>query len=818
MNPITDSQRVMAEALPSMIWTATPDGVVDYVNQIFEDYTGEPTDLAADGGWLGAVHPDDREPTVEVWMKCIQTGAPYKTEFRIIHKASGMYRWHYVAADPHRGTDGEIVRWYGITTDIHDTKLAERAVAQAHRDLKRLLALQTLETRVLDKINAEERLEVILEEITTTVDDLLPEGFCSILIVENDTVRSVLAPRLPQAYGQHIIGLRIGEGVCSCGTAAARKQPVITTDLPNDPLWASFPDLLNLLDMKSCWSIPVLDSHERVVATFGIYFRTARTPSSDDSNLLDRICHFLRVAIERTRMRLAAKASEARFRAIAQASSDVIWEHELETDKMWYSEGMQRLFGHNPLTDPLLQSGSQASTYIHDDDRENAVTHMALATRQGKNWQVEFRYQRANGSYAHVINRAVVMLNDNGQPERVMGSITDITEQKALEEQLRRSQRLEAVGQLTGGIAHDFNNLLTIILGDADQLAEELDAGSEHQELAKTIKSAARRGANLVRSLMTFSRQQVLNPKPVRATDLIAGMQTLLQRAVGTHISLLLNLQGRSWPVLLDAGQFENALLNLAINARDAMPDGGTLTLRTSDITLTTRQIDGEMIAAGDYTLVEVIDTGHGMDTEIMKRAFDPFFTTKEQGKGNGLGLSMVYGFVKQSKGHISIDSNEESGTCVRMYFPRHALDDNGVTHIPAARSSLHKGNERILVVEDEPIVQQFIVTQLKLLGYSTLAADNGPQAVELLTANPDIDLLFTDMTMPSGMDGLAIANIARKMKPSIKVIISSGYSEKLSAASEMTVEGYWVLVKPYARAELAMRLRQALDGVAPRN
>jgi PAS domain S-box-containing protein len=817
MTALTESQRAMAEALPSMVWTATPEGVVDYVNHVFEDYTGESSLLAAQGEWLRAVHPDDRDHTIEVWMNSIRTGTPYKTEFRIIHKASQGYRWHYVQADPHRGPDGRIVRWYGIATDIHDTKLARKAVDEAHHDLRHLLTLQMLEARVLDRINTEHDLDAILGEITCTVEELLPDGFCSILIFEHDIVQSVHAPKLPPAYGRQLIGLQAAEGVGSCGTAIARQAPCIVSDMRSDPAWTRFPDLVRMLGMQSCWSIPVLDAHGNALASFGIYFRDSRVPAPEDDALLERISHFLRVAIERTRMRLEAKASEARFRAIAQASSDVIWECDLATDAIWFSEGMQRLFGHDPLSDPILQSGSGAAAYIHDEDREHAMAQMRLATRQGRNWQVEYRYRRADGSYASVINRAIVMPN-NGVPERVLGSITDITEQKVMEEQLRRSQRLEAVGQLTGGIAHDFNNLLTVILGGADQLAEELEPGSGHQALAETIKAASRRGADLVRSLLSFARQQVLRAKPVHVNVLIAGMQTLLQKAVGTHIALRLNLStdphGRPWPVFLDAAQFENSLLNLAINARDAMPAGGTLEIRTRHITLNAEQLGGEVTLDGDHVLVEIQDSGYGMDAETLKRAFDPFYTTKEFGKGNGLGLSMVYGFVQQSNGHIFITSEVELGTTVRLYFPRHAQDVSADVQAPACQV-LDRGHERVLIVEDDPTVQQFIATQLKLLGYTTLVADHGQQALDLLRQNPDIDLMLTDMSMPGGLDGLTLAGIARDINPSLRVIISTGYSDQLKPVSDTTTEGYWVLSKPYLRAELATRLRQALSSEA---
>jgi PAS domain S-box-containing protein len=811
MDNLTESQRHMAEALPCMLWTATPNGNVDYVNRVFEHYTGDPAEQPDMIDWLNVIHPDDRESARQRWAESIASGRPHQTEVRLFHKASNSYRWHYVAASPHRDSKGNIHRWYGITTDIQDTKLAQTAVDQAHRNLQRMLALQSLEARVLDMISAERPLPLILDEITHTVDSIIPQVSSSILLVQDNQLMHGSAPKLPSEYNRLVNGLAIGEGVGSCGTTAARKQVVIVSDMRTDPLWAPYGHLVDILGMRACWSTPIIDSQDQVLATFGLYYPSPCVPTKEDHALIERFCQFVRIAIERTRLRDNARADEERFRAIAQASSDVIWEYDLATDAMTYSDGMLRLFGHDPATDPYLASGALASHYIHDDDREAVVARMAEATNQGKNWKVDYRYQRADGSYAHVVNRAIVLVNAGNKPHRVVGSITDTTEQKQLEEQLRRSQRLEAVGQLTGGIAHDFNNLLTIILGNADQLAEELPASTEHQELAEDIKAAARRGADLIRSLLSFSRQQVLHAKPVRLTDLIQGTHILLQRALGTHRSLVLDFPEQPWATFLDAGQFENALLNLVLNARDAMPSSGTLTLRLRNTPLTTAPSFDGALPAGDYVILEVQDTGTGMDENTLKHAFDPFFTTKELGKGSGLGLSMVYGFVKQSNGYVAIESSPGKGTTVRVYFPRH-LDAAG--HDPLRTTpgvTKASGAETILIVEDEPVVQQFLVTQLKHLGYAVVAAENGDDALEILEETPNVKLLFTDMMMPGSLDGYELAQRARELKPDIGVILSSGYSDKIGPSDAQTPEGYWVLAKPYMRSDLAAKVRQAL-------
>ncbi len=817
MSSLTDSQLAMAEALPSMIWTATPEGVVDYVNHVFEDYTGETADQPGQIDWLSVVHPDDKAPTLAVWAKCIETSTPYQTEFRIIHKASNVYRWHYVAASPHFNERGEVVRWYGITTDIHDSKLAHKAVEQAHQELRRLLALQELETRLLERISAEHGLHDILDEITHTVDQIIPDVCSSILLVENGHLRHGSAPSLPKKYNEMIDGFPVGEGVGSCGTAAARGRPVIVSDILADALWNQYPDITRALGMRACWSTPVLNTDNKVLATFGMYYARPMAPSPDDLALIERICQFVRIVIERTRYREQAHAHEARFRAIAQASGDIIWEYNLNTAGMWYSEGMQRVFGHDPAHDAELGKALLATKYIHEDDHDAALAALESATQKGEPCEIEYRWLRANGQYAHVVNRTVVILDKNGNPARVVGSITDITEKKLLEEQLRHSQRLEAVGQLTSGIAHDFNNLLTIVLANAGQLAEELPSGSQQQSLAAMMKTAATKGAGLIRNLMAFSRQQELHARPVHVNSLIIDMRDLIKHTLGTHFSLHVHLQANPCIAFIDPSQLESALLNLTANARDAMNDAGALTIRTANVRFDSLKTSTKSNNKGTFVMVEVSDTGSGIDTQIKERIFDPFFTTKEVGKGSGLGLSMVYGFVKQSHGFVDIDSRLGHGTTLRLYFP---LYENGTDNPPPNESrstpdstpTMIAETTTILLVEDEPMVRQMLVQQLTRMGYTVITANDGEEGLHELKEHPEIGLLFTDMMMPGGLDGYELAKLAQQHNPTIRVVLSSGYSGKLADAHKRTAEGYWVLPKPYLRAELSAVLKNALS------
>ena len=391
------------------------------------------------------------------------------------------------------------------------------------------------------------------------------------------------------------------------------------------------------------------------------------------------------------------------------------------------------------------------------------------------------------------------------------GFIRDLTAHQKIEQELRQAQKMEAVGQLTGGVAHDFNNLLTVILGNLEML--EMRITDERQlELVTEARETAEHGAQLTERLLAFGRRQPLQPKLTDVGDLLGEMTPLLRRTLGETI----RVRGRSdsdlWKVMIDPSQLQSALLNLAINARDAMPGGGRLT-----ITAENTQLDPDYarlhpeFRAGRYVLVAVTDTGTGMPKEVQERAFEPFFTTKEVGAGSGLGLSMVYGFLKQSGGHVMIYSEPGHGTTIRMYLPRLAVaEETSEVREPETPLEAFRGQgETVLLVEDEPRVRRMTVARLHELGYRVLDAINGPAALALLDQHPEIDLLFTDMVMPGGMTGADLAEAVLAKRPAIKVLFTSGYAEPDVVKRGQATEADW-LKKPYSTLELARTLRDA--------
>ncbi len=391
--------------------------------------------------------------------------------------------------------------------------------------------------------------------------------------------------------------------------------------------------------------------------------------------------------------------------------------------------------------------------------------------------------------------------------------VIETSEAHRQDEELRQAQKMEAVGQLTGGIAHDFNNLLTVILGNADFLQETLRGDAPAMACARMITQAAQQGSALTQRLLSFARRQSLQPVELDLDKTVSGMGELIRRTLGEQIEIELIRGGGLWMTLADPSQLESALLNLAVNARDAMPQGGKLTIETANAWLDDAYASTQAdVQPGQYVLLSVTDTGHGMARDVAERAFDPFFTTKGAGKGTGLGLSMVYGFVKQSGGHIKIYSESGQGTSVKIYLPRYLGPPQGAEPQPlAGEGPLPVGAETILVVEDDELVRSNTVQQLRSLGYQVVAVEDARRALELLDRLERVHLLFTDVVMP-GMNGPQLAHQAQRIRPGLKVLFASGYTPNALVHQDRLDSGMHLVSKPYRKAELAWKVRRVLD------
>lgn len=536
-------------------------------------------------------------------------------------------------------------------------------------------------------------------------------------------------------------------------------------------------------------------------------------PLADETGWITHWISVERDITARKRADLALQTNEERFRLVTKAAGSAIWDWDVTTGRQWWSEGLGEIFGHE--VDPSGSEPTLWRMHVHPDDEAKVdVAFERLVTGKDDTLREQYRFRRADGSWASVEETAFVLHDDDGKLRRVLGSLTDITEQKLLEDKLRQAHKMETVGQLTGGVAHDFNNLLTVILGNAQILEDELSDQPHLQRLATMSLVAADRGAELTNRLLSFSRKQALDPSVLDVSQLIQGMYCLLRRALPENIDLKIVQTGDLWAIEADAAQLESAFLNLAVNARDAMPEGGCLSIKMANTVCDDHyktSPEAPDIKSGQYVVIDVTDTGTGISADVIGRVFEPFFSTKEVGKGSGLGLSMVFGFIHQSGGHVQIKSEPGEGTTIKMYFPR-TLREQEIPYTDRAKPEIIGGSETILVVEDDWAVREHTTEQLEGLGYRVLQASTGAEAIEILSQAGDIDLLLTDVVMPGNMDGRELAETARLMRPNLEILFTSGYAEDVLVHNGRLESGVKLLSKPYRREQLAVKVRAVLS------
>jgi PAS domain S-box-containing protein len=490
---------------------------------------------------------------------------------------------------------------------------------------------------------------------------------------------------------------------------------------------------------------------------------------------------------------------------IFETSQDLILVTDTAGNFVQVSPSSMAILGYQPAE----MIGHSATEFIHPDDLDSTRAEMRSARRGRLMRNFETRYVHKDGQ--------AVMLTWMGtwsEPVRRHFFVgRDLTEKHAAEAQIRQAQKMEAVGQLTGGVAHDFNNILTVITGTIGILSDAVADRPPLVAIARMIDDAAERGASLTRHLLAFARKQPLQPRDVDVNALVLETAKLLHPTLGEHIEIAPLLEADAWTALVDPNQLSTAILNLALNARDAMPGSGKLTLETGNVYLDENYASMHSeVTAGNYVMIAVSDTGSGIRAGDLEKVFDPFFTTKEVGKGTGLGLSMVFGFVKQSNGHIKIYSEEGHGTTVKIYLPRATGLGQTVAEMTET-TRIEGGHEVVLVVEDDALVRRYVVTQVESLGYTTLEASNAAEALNVIGNAAAVDLLFTDVIMPGPMNGRQLVDEALKRRPSLKTLFTSGYTENAIVHHGRLDSGVLLLAKPYRRSDLARMMRMALDG-----
>jgi two-component system, cell cycle sensor histidine kinase and response regulator CckA len=500
----------------------------------------------------------------------------------------------------------------------------------------------------------------------------------------------------------------------------------------------------------------------------------------------------------------------------AQATNDAVRVWTVATGELSWPQGLQSLLGYS--ASPATNEIGFWQKQLHPQDRARAAASIrdSLAT-DAEHWTGEYRFRHMDGSYLDLLERAYIVRDLFGRPVQWVGSLMNITARKQLQDQLVRSQKMEAFGQLAGGVAHDFNNFLTTILGYSDLLLDELGMKGEIASHIREIREAAGRASALTGQLLAFSRKHPLAPAVVDVNSLLTNLERSLLRLLGENISVQCDFErGKDGThTKVDPGQLTQIILNLVVNARDAMKDGGCLALETAGVTIEPsedHECTSEQLPAGDYVRISVTDNGSGMTDEVKQHLFEPFFTTKDEGHGTGLGLATSYGIVRQSGGHICVESELGQGTTVRIFLPRVPAPPPPSYKKPGAKK-LPTGSETILVLEDDIGVRHLSVRVLRSLGYDVLEAANSDDAQQLIgrRAGKKIDLLLTDMVMPQ-MSGRCFADWMNKTSPGTKVVFISGYLQESLLLDDRGDQEMFFLPKPFDPEQLATTIREALD------
>ncbi|WP_322511762.1 PAS domain-containing protein [Chloroflexus sp.] len=740
--------------------------------------------------WRERLHPSDAQGVYQTYLDYINGRLPeYRVEFRSRMRQGG-WKWILsVGAIVERDANGKPVRMLGTHTDISA--------------LKRLEFHERLRIQLFTSLLGGESLQTLMNTLIQAFEEEQPDTRCAIVLFDPATrrVSNIMAPNLPPALSQ-MLTQSFQQEPAALWQPILAQQRIIVPALQADAGWASFAGVAEESGLYTLWAEPIPGTGGSVIGTFTVWSARGAPPLSEDLTLIQFVSHLAGPVIEQHVIAERLRLSEERYALAERAVQDGVWDWDIVNGVTYLSPQWKAMFGFGE--DELPNSITTFFERIHPDDWPQVTKALDRHFAGLEPFNMEFRMRYRDGNYRWILARGEALRDADGKVKRMVGALSDITERKHLDERIRETQKLEALGLLTGGLAHDFNNLLGIIIGNLDLSLSDWQGDEATRQMIEASLHAALRGAELTKSLLAVARRQPLAPTTIDVTQVLREFLPLIQVTVGSAIKLEL-IEQTDLPARADRAGLEAAILNLVINSRDAMPRGGSLTIKTREQRVTAE--DTMLLAIltpGCYVVIDVIDTGTGMPPEIVARAFEPFFTTKERGRGTGLGLAMVYGFARQSGGTAQIYSTPGLGTTVRLYLPcaEQPLAAESVVVEPTSRR-----DARILVVDDDPDLLRMAVTTLRNLGYTTFAAPDGKAALELLNSEP-VDLLLTDMVMPE-MDGRALATQARQSFPTLKVLYMSGFA----ALQGVELTDAPLIEKPFRASSLEVAVQQALEG-----
>ncbi|WP_435170396.1 PAS domain S-box protein [Falsirhodobacter sp. 1013] len=815
--------RNMADNAPVMMWVVDATGYCTYLNTRWYDFTGQTPEIAEGYGWLDATHPDDKQRSEEIFLNALKDHAPFKLEYRLRRK-DGVYRWAIDAAEPRFDREGTFLGYVGSVMDIDERHEMERQLSDSRRELAAI-------THSIDQMIWTTRPDGYHDfyndrwyEFTgLTPGSTDGDGWNDVFHPDDQTEAWTRWRHSIETSEPYEIEYRLrhhsGEYRWVIGRAKASRD-----DKGHVLRWYGTCTDIHDSKTQELQRAALLDLQENIRGLddpADVAYAASRILG--DFLKVDRVGYGLvdeggeTVVIDRdwTSDAVSSISGFHRFRDYGSFIDD------LKQGRIVLFEDATRdprTIDHAPR---LLDIGASAIVNIPIRENGTLVAVLFLHARNPRIWSqsdIDFICDVAERTRQTVERRRAERELRNlatSLEEQVVERTRALRQSDAL---LRQSQKMEAIGQLTGGVAHDFNNNLAVIISGLNLIQRKLNR-RQTEDLDMLIAGAmegAQRAATLTHRLLAFARRQPLSPEVVDGNRMISGMNELLSRTLGEAIRVETVLGAGLWKTSADLNQLENSLLNLAVNARDAMPEGGRLTIETANAHVDDAYGTLHNLTRGQYVLIAVSDTGSGMTEEVMSKAFDPFFTTKEVGKGTGLGLSQIFGFVRQSHGHVKIYSEQGVGTSIKVYLPRYYGDDEHQTPEKCSEEMPDGRGEAILLVEDDDRVRSFTENALRELGYVVTAASSGPKALELLRNGLKVDLLFTDIIMPE-MTGRKLADAVAEFLPHLPVIYATGYTSNAVVHNGILDPGTNFLQKPYMLTQLAQKVRSVLDQAMPK-
>ncbi len=872
--------QILGDVAPGFLWIVDPDGRFLYANRTWEEYTGSGLDQLNALGWEQFNHPDELDAVRARWSEATEQGGPFEMELRY-RRHDGEYRWMLARVVPLRDAEGEIQNWVGTSVDIDDLKRTQAELSRSQRDLGDFFETASIGLHwvgpdgTILRVNQAE-LDLLgytrddfmgrnireFHEDRDVIEDILrrltrgevlhdyparlrcKDGSIKHVVIGSSAyfedgqfrhtrcfTRDVSGERQAQMASARlaaivtsstdaIIGKTLEGVVTSWNAAAERIFGYTETEMVGQPIYRLIPEEYHdaegvLLAQIGRGEAVDVSEVERVTKDGRrIHISVSVSPIRDAQGRVIGASSIKRDVTERKQTAETLRQSQERLHLALKAARMGTWLWDVTSNALSWDEGLENLYNLAP--GEKITRHEQFLERVHQDDRAFVESSVERALHAG-GLDYEFRIVLPNGRVRWLADQGRVVRDQAGNLLYMTGVCLDVTDRKHAEERLRQAQRMESVGQLAGGIAHEANNMMSVVLGCADYVLQRSDLSEPVRQDVAQIWKAAKRTAGVTQQLLAFSRRQVLQPQVLDLNATVRGLEPILSRTLGESSGLRMHLSATLGRVRADPGQLEQVLINLTLNARDAMQEGGRLTIETMNVVLDPRYVAAkpvETLKPGEYAAMIVTDTGHGMDRDTLGRVFEPFFTTKIVGQGTGLGLSTVYGIVKQSGGFIWAYSEPGLGTTFKLYFPLVPTIDE-VIDAPEA-TPLANPDEVVLISEDEPRVRGSRARTLRDSGYGVLEAADGKEALEMLEARGgDVSLVIADVVMP-GLGGREMAAQLAQRWPRVSVLFTSGYTGLDVVRRGLMEEGREFIQKPLAPEALIRKVRQMVDERVP--